>query len=759
MNSGRVPKRMPVGISARGSALAPEPEPEPEAWVRREGAANGRAQDLGDSLLSGQNEDVEQGREEDANDASPLSPVERLRRSVAQRRDAGVARLHALQHGIQAGAVATGGSRARCLFTLWLALLLVLLVGFSFLLAVNIDAWLGTDQQGGVILNDGGNTDVHHSCDDNTSEPQPGVGGCDCYTTSTARFREEWIEASELGQGHVLGDDDFFTIRLPFPFTFYGREFSGDDQIIMVSSNGYFTFGATHYKYGNTQTIPHDGVPDEMCAVYWSDFDPALPSDPAAGQASSAEPSPRVFTYFRQAEPRIQQPAAFVVEWADIAHFGAPSSACTFEAIVYDNGYISFLYQDITPTPNNWAAPSIGFEDARGTAGVQIAFNDPNWPPFGGHFAVSIPRSCHSPEANGTAPAVQPHHQERPDMTADGSCGLRPCDDHDPICATVKLVPSWCAESFGPFPGSMTMEDVTMNPKYRGKYATELCPLTCHTCEQDAARQRAELLEARARNKLPCSASAAAAAGCDELEECYEVGEGVCRTTQCECMSVSYALGGPQVDLMRDDCGVCALPPSLRDGLSLDETRGQVPSGAKHTDGSSRYPVWNADMDCAGQCHGTAVIDQCGSCAGGITTKVPGSMLGCDGQCFSSKQCSFDAVSSPIIVLVSATCIGLIMVMLVTSTRRRLVQHILAERQMQQGFNRERHAERTADLLRSLHTVPFDQDKEQLLQALGLPEDAELCNCSICLAEYEVCRPLIHPVSEPTSYQPLATGI
>ena len=717
---------MPVEVSVRGSALVPVPEPEPEPelmMVQREGAANDRAHGLGDSLLNA--EDIEQAREEDANDASPLSPVERLRRSAAQRRDTGLARLHALQHGIQAGAVATGGSRARCLFTLWLALLLMLLVGFSFLLAVNIDAWLGTEQQGGVILDDGGNTDVHHSCDDSTSEPQPGVGGCDCYTTSTERFREEWIEASELGQGHVLGDDDFFTMRLPFPFTFYGREFSGDDQIIMVSSNGYFTFGATHYKYGNTQTIPHDGVPDEMCAVYWSDFDPALPIDTAAGQASSAEPSPRVFTYFQQADTRTQQPAAFVVEWADIAHFGAPSSTCTFEAIVYDNGYLSFLYQDITPTPNTWAAPSIGFEDARGTAGVQIAFNDPNWPPFGGHFAVSIPRSCHSPEANATAPAAQSHH---PDMiVADVSCGLQPCDDRDPICATVKLVPSWCAESFGHFPGSMPMEDLTMNPKYRGKYATELCPLTCHTCEEDAARQRAELLEARERNKFPCSASDALAAGCGEFEECYEVGEGVCRTAQCECMSISYA--GSQVDLMRDNCGVCALPPGFRDGLRLDETR---------------YPVWNADMDCAGQCSGTAVIDQCGSCVGGITTKAPGSMLGCDGQCFSSKQCSFDAISSPIIVLGSATCIGLIMVLLVTSTRRRLVQHILAERQLQQGFNRERHAERTAILLRSLHTVTFDQDKEQLLQALGLPEDAELCSCSICLAEYEVCQPAIH---------------
>ena len=85
-----------------------------------------------------------------------------------------------------------------------------------------------------------------------------------------------------------------------------------------------------------------------------------------------------------------------------------------------------------------------------------------------------------------------------------------------------------------------------------------------------------------------------------------------------------------------------------------------------------------------------------------------------------------------------ATCIALIMVVLVTSMRQRLVHHILVERQMQQGVSRQRHAARTEDLLRSLHTVHFDQDKDQLLQALGLPPDADLYNCSICLAEYEV---------------------
>ena len=59
-------------------------------------------------------------------------------------------------------------------------------------------------------MDDGGNVDdpVGH-CD-------PAHGRCGCY--HEVPFADSWIDAQTLGRGHMLGDDDFFTVRLPFPF-------------------------------------------------------------------------------------------------------------------------------------------------------------------------------------------------------------------------------------------------------------------------------------------------------------------------------------------------------------------------------------------------------------------------------------------------------------------------------------------------------------------------------------------------------------
>ena len=85
--------------------------------------------------------------------------------------------MHAVQNSLANGLVDAigGGPQSRYLFALWLALLMMFLFGFIFLLVVNINQWTGAGQTDGVILNDGGNTDspVGH-CNPETSEPQPG---------------------------------------------------------------------------------------------------------------------------------------------------------------------------------------------------------------------------------------------------------------------------------------------------------------------------------------------------------------------------------------------------------------------------------------------------------------------------------------------------------------------------------------------------------------------------------------------------------
>ena len=519
---------MPVGISVRGDPHAmrggSEPEPEPESEVIGAPRPPINYGDPGAPLAAGLlgPQDVEHGADgadDDAPPPPPLSPADRLRRSAAHRRDQGHAGVLAAQTRLQDGMLnaVNGSGRSRCLFAVWLALLLTFLLGFVFLLAFDINQWLGAGQPAPVAAGTAGNihAPVTH-CDpakaggactycsnrDNQTDSSPPscsecsgehyttghpndhgehYGVCSCWRVSHPNeFADKWIDAQLFGDGQILGDDDFFTYRLPFPFTYYGKEFKEDDQIIMVSSNGYFTFGAAeHYKYGNTETIPHAGVPDEMVAVYWSDFDPTI------GQFGgvAAGLTPRVFTFYREASPGRR--AAFAVEWARIAHLGSPTSTCTFEAILYEDGDLSFLYDDISQTPNDWSAPSIGFEDSTGVYGAQIAFNDPSWPPRP-EYALTIPKSCHSPpnptahNQTDTAPPAAPpsaaagggavtagptgkHHPPSPaDTVQVFGCGLLPCEDMDAIWCPVVGVSNWCEESFRP------------NRTYSGEYVCKI---------------------------------------------------------------------------------------------------------------------------------------------------------------------------------------------------------------------------------------------------------------------------------------------
>eukprot|EP01045_Picozoa_sp_COSAG04_P005760 COSAG04_NODE_271_length_18505_cov_15.097957_6_plen_600_part_00 len=556
----------------------PEAEPEPEA--------------------------ADQDADEEDLEGAHLTPRQRVRRSMQRRRERNAARLAATRDRVQDGLAEIGDNpRSRQLFALWLALLMTFLLGFVVLLIVDIDQWAsGTD---GVIMDDGGNVDdpVGH-CD-------PAHGRCGCY--HEVPFADSWIDAQTLGRGHMLGDDDFFTVRLPFPFEFFGRRFEGDSQLIMVSSNGYFTFGSTHYKYGNTQTIPHDGVPDEMAAVYWSDFDPSAGRTQAGAGWTERPHTPHVFTYHRRAvdEPRLlpgapRQPGAFVVEWAQIAHFNDPRSTCTFEAIMYDDGNLSFLYADISPTPNNWAAPSVGFEDARGAAGVQIAFNDPEWPPIpeaGGGYALSIPPSCHEPE-----PEPEPEPDPQPAPKAH-------CKDHGEVtlrgrkinyCDTVRLM-GMCSEQ------SEDLADLVMNPEFEGQLAWEVCPRTCNACAAEAA---AEAIEAKVRCPPTEHDTANTRGGCDQWQDCWVI-SGL---AGCEC----------KPGLVEDDCGRCSIPPFAAPGsFATPQTAHgahlSATTGGGHQvwgPGGTFAHAFNEGMDCAGQCNGDAYVDSCGSCVGGITEKV-----------------------------------------------------------------------------------------------------------------------------------------
>eukprot|EP01052_Picozoa_sp_SAG31_P009318 SAG31_NODE_487_length_14980_cov_9.526376_11_plen_209_part_00 len=79
------------------------------------------------------------------------------------------------------------------------------------------------------------------------------------------------VDAKTQGeQGPSLGDDDFYEVDLPFPFSFYNQL----KTQVKISSNGYITFSGEHIGYGGTAPIPNSRIPNDMIAVYWTDLDP-----------------------------------------------------------------------------------------------------------------------------------------------------------------------------------------------------------------------------------------------------------------------------------------------------------------------------------------------------------------------------------------------------------------------------------------------------------------------------------------------------
>eukprot|EP01047_Picozoa_sp_COSAG01_P011570 COSAG01_NODE_508_length_16107_cov_120.001187_2_plen_714_part_00 len=481
------------------------------------------------------------------------------------------------------------GPGSRYLFALWLVLLLTFMCGFVFLLgaptplplcahhhsgaltlacdvaATDIYAWISRPQPP-PGYDENGNTDDpmfprgigsqgcscipfnEHPRGHQCTDREKVLGPCNCVVEHIDNsFTQHWVDAAQLGEGHKLGDDDFFTMQLPFEngFTFYGTTFT----MVMVSSNGYFTFGSEHYAYGNTAPIPTEGPPDNMVAVLWSDFD--------------SKGEERVFTHY--VPPRscvgCDRVASFAIEWADIEHFHAPKSTCTFEAILGSDNSMMLLYDHVSPTPNNWAAPSVGFEDGSGDHGVQISYNNPHWPPQT-PYAVHIKEQCHTPALPSPTPEPEVAAPER---------GVEPdpsCSDHSialsgtDYCHTFTLSPAIALDHC-----SMSAAQITDVPDVFGDcLLSEVCPSSCGACQ--AQRSEAAIMRSTscpAMQRRPCTHAEATIhnISCHGGEQCWVVGvvHGAAPHAS-KPFAMCLCPQGMQLDL----CGKCAPPLIIGNG-------------------------------------------------------------------------------------------------------------------------------------------------------------------------------------------------
>ena len=156
-----------------------------------------------------------------------------------------------------------------------------------------------------------------------------------------------WTDIALSGDRLYLGDDDYSQrIALPFSFPFFGAEHDG----LYVGSNGLLTFDAGTTSNQN-QPLPSPDAPNHLIAMLWDDLDPF-----AGGTVHQQD----------------MGDGRFIVQFTDVPRYGETEGQ-SFQAVLYEDGTVELFYLHTDGSPSY----SIGAENADGTLGVGVAYDQP----------------------------------------------------------------------------------------------------------------------------------------------------------------------------------------------------------------------------------------------------------------------------------------------------------------------------------------------------------------------------------------------
>jgi thermitase len=172
--------------------------------------------------------------------------------------------------------------------------------------------------------------------------------------TCPSSVQFNWLDATGGTDAKITQDDGSVPVPLPFNFIFNGQSKSS----VLISANGYLTFGNVGYAYSNT-SIPSSASPNDFIAPFWDDLNPG-----AGGNIDYAT--------FGSAPDRV-----FVVEWSGVPRYPAEGTL-TFEAALFEgSNNILLQYQTLTGPNASGGSATVGIEYATGTSGVQYEYNTP----------------------------------------------------------------------------------------------------------------------------------------------------------------------------------------------------------------------------------------------------------------------------------------------------------------------------------------------------------------------------------------------
>jgi len=159
-------------------------------------------------------------------------------------------------------------------------------------------------------------------------------------------------------ESFLYRDDDLVTLSLPFPFTYYGSEYTE----LHASSNGNIQFTTRNPAYFN-QCL--DGGPiagmGDMIAPFWDDLDLSF------------------YGYLRYETVGVTPNRIFVVEWVDVPPYGSPDDRFTFAVQLFEGSNdILFWYQDVAAVRgHNGRSATIGLQSERLGIALQYSCNQP----------------------------------------------------------------------------------------------------------------------------------------------------------------------------------------------------------------------------------------------------------------------------------------------------------------------------------------------------------------------------------------------
>ena len=161
----------------------------------------------------------------------------------------------------------------------------------------------------------------------------------------------DWVDISTMGTNTGIHADDI--VGGPFPVGFSFPFFAGTlYNQVWVSSNGWFTFTATTGSAFSNYAIPTASAPNNIVCPFWDDLNLV-----SAGN---------IYYYYDAANTR------FILQYQDVPMYSGGGTV-TFQTYLYENGDVVVMWNSLT---GNLISNTVGIENATGTEGIQVTYNN-----------------------------------------------------------------------------------------------------------------------------------------------------------------------------------------------------------------------------------------------------------------------------------------------------------------------------------------------------------------------------------------------